>query len=120
MFKHALIDIFVADDSQWHNVKITEFIKEDQTIQYQGIFDKEIKGAIDYRRNWWKIAKYKSKDIEKSSTNTVNTLIALRYRTQNVYKQNLMISGYLQAKQRCFEIKSKCQYMFCYNNQSKS
>ena len=125
LYKHALIDIFSLIDCKWHNVKITEISKTDKTIQYQGIFNNDIKGAIYYTRYWWQIAKYKSKDV---GDETINTLFALKHTKQNMYKHNVLIFGYLETKRRSngeyikkyFEIKDHSQYMFCYNNQSKN
>ena len=127
LYKHAMIDIFSLIDCKWHNVKITEISREDKTIQYDGIFDKGIKGAIHYIRFWWKIAKYKSKDTKNNDGyyQNVNTLCAIKYRTQNVFKQNVMIFGYLEIKrcldgkyrQKYLEIKNQSQFIVCQNHQ---
>ena len=133
LYKHAVIDIFSLFDCQWHNVKVTEIRKECKTIQYEGIFNEDIKGAIHYKRHWWKIAKYKSKDIDNNynddnNDKAINTLFAIKYRTKNVRRQNVVIFGYLEIKwslnghyvRKYFEIKKQRECIFCYNNQSKN
>ena len=118
------VDMFNTMDCKWYKAKIIYLSKVDKILKCQLIFEnKQEEQAIHYGREWWKIAKYRTK-TNINNDDMPNTLSMTKYFQNNVDKKDIIISGYIKVKkesnkeyeEKYFEIKEQSQYLCCYDN----